>query len=157
MTARRRVARRAGARRAGWRLQLVLVAGASLLALGLGACGADGSGGQTAATLEPPVQVTGPGSGSVAGPPAGSVSGPLADGPPCTAGAIEEALNAAVYTRAADSPFTCEDDWAFAAATSGGLAERVVLAANGPRWAVLDRATACTGRQLPEKVRAAAC
>lgn len=81
--------------------------------------------------------------------------------PPCTPEAVKEALTAANLELADTAKFACEGIWAHAAAKvpkeSSAPALVVVLQGTDQRWAVVDKATACTGPALSPTIRDVAC
>lgn len=80
---------------------------------------------------------------------------------PCTIDAVRDALTAANLELTEPPRFACESAWAYSYAKvpkeNSAPAAVSILQANGPRWAVVDKATACTGPPVAPSVRQVAC
>ena len=167
------------ARAASWIVWGIALFGAAVVASGCGdERSAPGSGGQglgssSTASLAVPGTVgtvvgrAGPASpGSVLRPgPAGSVPGttaPAGAAPvPCTLQAVKDGLTAGNLELSEPPQFACEGLWAYAYAKvpreNSAPPQVVVLQADGSHWAVVDKATACTGPAVPGAIRQVAC
>lgn len=123
--------------------------------------------GVTSATALPTTTVTTAIPGTIAGGPKGSAPGTVVPGTgpaataPCTVEAVKEALTAANLELSDPPKFACESIWAYAYAKvpkeNSAPASISILQANGPRWAVVDKATACTGPAVAPSIRQIAC